>query len=175
VKSRNPDAPVETIEVPDASTVVLKMAFPYAGITDLLSNYQNFYVMPRDETFNFKTDMRGSGPYFLESFRPSSGAVYKKNPDWYDKPRPYFDVLDRKLISDYAQGLAQLRPRTSELEILRQEDVLQQSANPGMLMLAEKDVEANARFTNFQARRLDFKDVRLRRALSYDARPRPGG
>jgi ABC-type transport system substrate-binding protein len=169
VKSRNPDAPVESIEVPDARTVVLKMAFPYSGIIDLLSNYQNFYMMPRDETFNFKTDMRGSGPYFLESFRPSGGATYKKNPDWYDKPRPYFDTLARTLIPDYAQSLAQLKAKNIwQFRELRQEDVLPTKRdNPGILMLADKDVEAAARFTNFSKREDSiFKDVRLRRALS---------
>jgi peptide/nickel transport system substrate-binding protein len=169
VKSRNPDAPVETVEVMDPRTIVLKMAYPYSGILDLLSNYQNFYVMPRDETFNFKTDMRGSGPYYLDNFRPSSGATYKKNPDWYDKPRPYFDVLERTLISDYAQNLAQLKAKNIwNLTVLRQEDVLPtKRENPGMLMLNEKDVEANARFTNFSKRDdTVFKDARIRRALS---------
>lgn len=169
VKARNPDAPVESIEVPDSRTVVLNMAFPYSGILDLLANYQNFYVMPRDETFNFKTDMRGSGPYFLDSFRPSASTSYKKNPDWYDKPRPYFDVLQRTLVSDYAQGLAQLKAKNIwNYRELRQEDVLSTKRDsPGMLMLATNDVDTAARFTNFSKRDDSvFKDGRLRRALS---------
>jgi peptide/nickel transport system substrate-binding protein len=157
------------MSVPDPRTVVLNMAFPYSGILDLLANYQNFYVMPRDDTFNFKTDMRGTGPYYLDSFRPSSGAVYKKNPDWYDKPRPYFDVIERTLISDYAQGVAQLKAKNIwSYPDLRKEDVIAtKTAAPGMVMLADKDIEANARFTNFSKRDDSvFKDVRVRRALS---------
>jgi len=172
VRARNPDAPVESIQVPDSRTVILNMAFPYSSILDLLSNYQNFYVMPRDETFNFKTDMRGSGPYTLANFRASGGATYKKNPDYYDKPRPYFDVLERTLISDYAQRLAQFKSKNIwnfwDTNNLRQEDVLPTRRElPGVLMLANRGVEANARFTNFSKRDDSvFKDVRIRRALS---------
>jgi len=168
-KSRNPDAPIESITVTDPRTVVFNMAYPYSSILDLLANYQNFYLMPKDESFNFKTDMRGSGPYYLDSFKPSSGAVYKKNPDWYDKPRPYFDVIERTLISDYATGVAQFKAKNIwDYKDLRKEDVLAtKRAAPGMLMLAERDIEANARFTNFSKRDDSvFKDVRVRRALS---------
>ena len=174
VRSRNPDAPVDSIEVPDARTVVLKMAFPYANIIDLLSNSQNFYVMPADDNFNFKTDMRGTGPYILENFRPSSGVTFKKNPDWYDKPRPYFDVLERTLISDYAQALAQFKTGSiwhlgaPGQPDIRPEDVLAtKREHPDMVLLPELDIEASARFTNFSKKDTSvFKDVRIRRALA---------
>jgi peptide/nickel transport system substrate-binding protein len=168
-KSRNPNAPIESIETPDARTVVFKMAFPYGNITDLIANQNGtVFVMPKDETFNFKADMRGSGPYMLESFRASLDTKYVKNPDWYDKPRPYFDRLERTLMPEYASGLAQFKAGNIWNFGVTKEDILTTKRDhPGMLMLASKEIAFSARFMVFSKRDDSiFKDVRLRRAMS---------
>jgi ABC-type transport system substrate-binding protein len=167
--SKSPDAPIASIVTPDARTVIFKMAFPYAAVIEPLSNSQNFYVMPQLENFNFKSDMRGTGPYFMDTFVPSQRITYRRNPDWYDKPRPYFDTIERTLISDYSTGLSQFSAKNIwQYAEVRPEDILStKRSNPGMLLLANPDVAANATFVNFSKRDDSiFKDVRLRRAIS---------
>ncbi|MPZ50503.1 MAG: hypothetical protein GEU75_14595 [Dehalococcoidia bacterium] len=168
VRAANPDAPIDSVETPDASTVVFKMGFPYPNVIDGLSNEQTFYIMPMDDNFNWKSDMRGTGPYRLESFRPSAGVTFVRNPDWYDAPRPYFERLERTLISDYATALSQFKAQNIWDLAIRAEDVLAtKGENPGMMLLPEKDIEFNAAFLNFsKAEDSFFKDVRVRRALS---------
>ena len=169
MRAANPDAPIDSIEVPDARTVVFKLGFPYPNVIDGLSNEQTFYVMPTDDSFNWKADMRGTGPYRLESYRPSAGVTFVRNPDWYDAPRPYFEKMEKTLISDYATALSQFKSQNIwHYADVRAEDVLPtKREQPGMVLLPKSEVERNAAFLNYsKAADSSFKDVRIRRALS---------
>jgi peptide/nickel transport system substrate-binding protein len=168
VNSVNPDAAISSIETPDARTVVFKMAFPYPNVIDQLSNQQNFYIMPAVE-FDFRTDMRGSGPYRLEEFRPSSNAKYVRNPDWYDSPRPYFERLEKTLIKEYASGLAQFKAKNIwNFEVSALDVLTTKRDHPEMVLLPSNEIAGSLNgFQNFSKREDSlFKDVRLRRALS---------
>ncbi|MPZ48049.1 MAG: hypothetical protein GEU75_01845 [Dehalococcoidia bacterium] len=167
---RNPAAPIQSISTPDSRTVVFKLAYPYANVVELLSSSSiTLYVMPKDEGFNFKSDMRGSGPYFLESYRPSAGLTFTKNKDWYDNPRPYFDRIERPLLTEYASGLAQFKSQNIWTFDVRGEDLLQTKRDHmDMLMLPVKEVSTSlGGYLNFSKRDDTlFKDVRIRRALA---------
>ena len=169
VNSVNPDAPITSIETPDPRTVVYKMAFPYPNVIDQLSNQQNFYVMPAVDGFDFRTDMRGSGPYRLDEFRPSSNARYVRNPEWYDSPRPYFEKLEQTLLKEYASGLAQFKAKNIWNFKVNSQDILPTKRDqPEMVLLPNLEIDASlGGFQNFSKRDDSlFKDVRLRRALS---------
>jgi peptide/nickel transport system substrate-binding protein len=103
----------------------------------------------------------------LEAFRPSLDAKYAKNPDWYDKPRPYFDRLERTLMPEYASGLAQFKAQNIWNFGVAKEDILAtKRENPGMLLLASNEIPFSARFFVISKRDDSiFKDVRLRRAI----------
>ncbi len=170
-QARNEDAAVVSMTTPDDMTVVFNLAYPYGGILDIFANQQTFYVMPADESsgFNYAADMRGTGPYELEKFVPSASATYKRRDDWYGSPEPYFDRLERTLISDYSAGLAQFEAgRIWDFLDLKSDDVISvKKRNPGMQMQAEKEIGGGAQFFNFSKKPGDvFKDVRLRRALN---------
>ena len=169
INSVNPDAPIESIQTPDARTVVFKMAFPYPNVIDQLSNEQNFYIMPAEDSFDFRTDMRGSGPYRLEQFRPSSNANYVRNPDFYDAPRPYFERLERTLLKEYASGLAQFKAGNIWNFAVSSQDILTTKRDHAeMVLLPSLEVDTSlGGFQNFSKRDDSlFKDVRLRRALT---------
>lgn len=166
--NRNPEAPVTSVTYPDSQTVVFNLAFPYALITELLSSELYFYVMPKAEGFDFKTDMRGSGPFMLDSYTASQNIKYKKNPEYFDKPYPFFDAISRPLISEYNTGLSQFIAKNIWRYDVKPEDVLTtKRANTDMVMLAETDLAAGSHFMNFSKRDDSvFKDVRLRRTYS---------
>jgi ABC-type transport system substrate-binding protein len=161
-------SPIDSLETPDAQTMVFKLAFPYGAIAELLASAQNFYVEPRDDTFNFKGDMRGSGPFFLDAYEPGSRINYKKNRDWHGQPMPFLDGIERALLPDYSTGLAQFKAKHIWTYDVRPEDVLAvKGENPAMTMLPVKEVASGAFFLNFSKRDDSvFKDVRVRRAIS---------
>ncbi len=109
--SVSPDSPIVGVTAPDAKTVVFKLAFPYASIADLLAwhNYIQIEPVEADGGFDPRTDMRGSGAWFMDEYRPSQVMRLRRNPAWYEKDRPYLDGIDAVIVPEYATGLAQLR------------------------------------------------------------------
>ena len=47
--------PLLSLSTPDSRTAVIKMAFPYGGITELLA-FWYFFIMPKENESQFKTD-----------------------------------------------------------------------------------------------------------------------
>ena len=109
--SVSPDSPILGVQVMDPKTVVFKLAYPYAPIAELLAwhNYIQIEPTEADGGFDPRTDMRGSGAWFMEEYRPSQVMRLRRNPQWYDKERPYLDGIDVVIVPENATGLAQLR------------------------------------------------------------------
>jgi peptide/nickel transport system substrate-binding protein len=124
--SINPSAPIESVTAPDAKTVIVKLAFPYAPILQMLAFIRYLIIEPReaDGGFDARRDMRGSGAWYLSKYTPSIGWEYRRNPDWYNKPYPFLEGIDRPIISEYATGLAQFKAGNLWSYGVRQEDVL---------------------------------------------------
>jgi ABC-type transport system substrate-binding protein len=164
----DPGAPIQSLETPDARTLVFKMAYPHADILQLLAS-PYLFIEPKDDNFDFRTTMRGSGPYFLEEYVASGRLVFKRNPDWYDRPRPYFDVIQQPLLSEYSAGLAQFVGKNVWSYSVRPADILPtKRGNPDMVLLPGREPSPTGTgFWNFSKQPDSvWKDVRLRRALS---------
>jgi ABC-type transport system substrate-binding protein len=133
------DAPITGVTTPDPRTVVFKTAFPYASIAELLAwhNYLQIEPVEADGGFEPRNDMRGSGAWFMEEYRPSQVIRLRRNPMWYEKDRPYLDGIDVVIMPEYATGLAQLRAGNLwEYPNLSAEDTIPtKRAVPELLML----------------------------------------
>lgn len=42
----------------------------------------------------------GSGPFKFVSYQPRTGIKFERNPDYYEKGKPYFDAMEYRIISD---------------------------------------------------------------------------
>jgi peptide/nickel transport system substrate-binding protein len=106
-----PDAPVDRLEFPDSSTVVVKLANPLGGIVRRFST--DLYVVPveADGKFDTKAEMRGSGPFMMTQWQRSAGWEYQRNPNYYNSERPFLDEMNFALISEPAVQLAQFRAK----------------------------------------------------------------
>src|SRR5262249_9340648 len=51
----------------------------------------------------FATQPVGAGPFMLDSWVRDSEARYKRNPSYWDSPRPYLDSITIRLVSDPQQ------------------------------------------------------------------------
>lgn len=107
----NTAAAVQSIEAPDANTVVFKMHHPDASLIPLFSAADKFYVFPieADGKFDPKKDIRGNGPWFLEEYVPSTRFVWARNPDYYVKGRPFPDKVEVPIVPDPTSQLAQFK------------------------------------------------------------------
>jgi ABC-type transport system substrate-binding protein len=111
VNSLSPVGPVSSISSTDDKTVVVKLAFPIAGMVSRFAFHRFLSILPKEAEggFNPQTDQRGSGPWMLRKWEPSVGYTYDRNPAWHlRKGTPYFDTLELRLITEAAQRRAQL-------------------------------------------------------------------
>lgn len=169
---KEPSAPIERMTSPDSRTVVLTMREPNSAVLAQLVS-QQFSPQPREAEggFNPRLETRGSGPYILEEYVPSVRLVWRKNPDYYVKDRPFFDKIEVPIVTDNAQRLAQFRAGNIYTDVLvaAQQDVV----------TMKKDVRETlmVQASNFSERSIymvsygwegnsPFKDTRVRQAMS---------
>jgi ABC-type transport system substrate-binding protein len=127
--ARNPASPVLSVEASDDSTLVIKLSKPDATIIPLFSATDHLYIMPTeaDGQFNPETEVRGNGPWQLQEYVPSSRFVWKKNPNYYVDNRPFPDLLERPIVTELSQQLAQFRAGNIHTDIVAnaQQEVVQ--------------------------------------------------
>jgi ABC-type transport system substrate-binding protein len=127
--------------------------------------------MPResDGGFDPRREVRGHGPWMLESFEPSVGMTWVKNPDYYIKDRPFPDRLEVPILPDYAQRLAQFKVGNIHTNVASLADVLQgkQDAPRAVLMQGDNYRASGGGYVTFGWETgSPWADVRLRQALS---------
>jgi len=137
--SVSPDSPIVGVTTPDSKTVVFKLAFPYGSIAELLAwhNYLQIEPVEAEGGFDPRTDMRGSGAWIMDEYRPSQVMRLRRNSQWYEKERPYLDGIDVVIVPEYATALAQLRAGNLwEYPNLSADDIIPtKKAVPELLML----------------------------------------
>ena len=167
-----PASAIESLSAPDSRTLVAKMKNPDASILALLST--RFYVMPKESTdggFDPRTVVRGHGPFLLEEYVPSARFVWRKNPDYYVKDRPFYDRVEVPIVSEQASRLSQFKAGNIYSDVLAgsQEDILPSKKDQQELLFVQAD-----RFTTQGAWMLTysweegspFRDTRMRQAAS---------
>jgi ABC-type transport system substrate-binding protein len=179
-KSANPEAPVEDVLTPDASTVVFKMAYPLAPVLQYLAYIWYLPLFPKeaDSSYDPRSDLRGTGPWMLTKYEPSVIYEYRRNPNWYDAARrPFFDGKSRYVVPDYAAALSQFisgkvwsydqRPAQT---FVRAEDIVPTKRREPRLVLQYNDAlisQLNNFVLAFSGRsNSPFLDERVRRAVS---------
>jgi len=158
---------VDAIEAPDKYTVRIHTKQPTASLLAALAGNWSA-IVPRDE-YEKRGDLRrtaiGTGPFILQEWVPQSYLKARKNPDYWDKGKPYVDAVEIKIIPDEANVIAQLR--TGNIHHALLED------NKNYLLVKE-----DKRLTALRGARLGFDclimnlghkpfdDVRVRQAIS---------
>jgi peptide/nickel transport system substrate-binding protein len=167
----DPGAPILSMTAPDPMTVVAKMAFPYAPLLPMLGYHWYLVIQPTeaDGKFNAKQDMRGSGPWLLDKYTPSSTFEFVKNPNWYVKDRPFLDRINLPIVTEYATGLSQFEAGNIWNYNVNQLDVISvRKRNAGMQMLLNDAFNRTPPQVVGFGYKADspFRDVRLRQAVS---------
>jgi peptide/nickel transport system substrate-binding protein len=162
---------VQSVEAPQADTVVFKLKFPSASLLDNLASPWNVIYpkkyLDKDPNY-FKANAVGSGPFKFKGH--TRGATFEgvRNPDYFVKDRPYLDGYKFFVSTETAVRAAALRSgrawiefRTmpaAEVEAIRKtlgdKVVVQDTPATGLFGIAmNQSVKP-------------FTDVRVRKALS---------
>ncbi|MEZ2410337.1 ABC transporter substrate-binding protein [Bosea sp. RCC_152_1] len=176
-RGRGTFANVVTVETPDPlrATIVLSKPAPYL-ITAFAASESP--IVPKhiyegsDPTTNPKNNAPiGTGPYVFKEWVRGSHIIYERNPNYWDKPKPYIDRLVVKFIPDAAAravafdaGTVDLGGETpvplSELERLKQDPKIGIEDKGYSYSPSVQRIEFN-----FENKYL--KDMRVRRAIAH--------
>ncbi len=174
--AKSPLSPIEQVTMPDNSTVIFKLKLPDASLLPNMANYAAHYVLPRESEitgsggFDPKGEVRGYGPWLLDTYTPSSTFVWKKNPDYYLKGRPFPDKIERPIVTEYAQRLAQFKAGNIWTTVTTAEDVFPTKRDaPNTEIRQAESFASGATSIGFGYGNGDtiWKDQRLRQAVNY--------
>jgi peptide/nickel transport system substrate-binding protein len=111
--SAAPEAPVLSITSTDARTLVMKLKEPIPYALNLFTSNSTggVVIMPKetDTSFDPRTDIIGTGPFYLSDYQPSVSFTFKRHPDYWDKDYAFVDQIDRPILSEYSAVLAQFK------------------------------------------------------------------
>jgi peptide/nickel transport system substrate-binding protein len=160
---------IEGMETPDKYTLRVHLRtpnvlFPY-NVAEPVT-----VIFPREileEDGDLKKRMVGTGPYLLKEHTRKVRVVLARNPDYWDKGRPYVDEYTILSTPDAATRMAAFRTGQSDILWLASLGEVEtvKKTNPAAVVQEVKNVLAPFGLALAQDKP-PFNDVRVRRALS---------
>src|SRR5499433_2371536 len=164
-------AAVEAVEAPTPDTIVFRLKYPEASfLTNLAQPWNWIYKadnLAKDPNW-YKTNVMGTGPFKFVEYVRGSHWVGKKNPDYWDKGKPYLDGYRVVFIQDAAAQVAAIRGERAMIQFRgftpQQRDTLVQALG-NKITVQESPWNCSIQVALNQNRK-PFDDRRVRRALS---------
>ena len=108
---------IKSIEVLDKYTIRITLKEPTGPFLAALAGRYNA-VIPKDSAPDGNALRRtaiGTGPFMVQEFVPAQRLVLVKNPNYWDKGKPYLDKLIIQVVPDEQTALAGLRAGTVDM------------------------------------------------------------
>ena len=110
---------VAAVEAPDATTVVFKLKEPSGSfITGLASPWNFIYkadILAKDPHW-YEKNIMGTGPFKFVEHVKGSHWISKRNPDYWDKGKPYLDGYRALFISSSSAQVAAIRGERAHIQ-----------------------------------------------------------
>jgi peptide/nickel transport system substrate-binding protein len=162
---------IVAVDAPDPNTFVVKLKYPEASILlNLASPWNWIYkadILAKDPHW-YEKNVMGTGPFKFVEHVKGSHWVGKKNPDYWDKGKPYLDGYRAIFISNSAAQVAAVRGERAMIQFRSfsppERDSLVQALGPKVAVQ-----ESPWDCVNLVAMHHDkkpFDDKRVRRALT---------
>lgn len=158
---------VDKIEMPDTQTVRITTKAPYADTIAYLGGSLGTWISPKEhaESPEAATKMLGTGPFIHTEYKTGVSLSYKKNPDYYDKPYPYFDDLTTYIVTDQAKRVADFSSKGVNLTWLflpTERDELKKNRPDAKF----EETQGIGGYIYLRTDRPPFNDKRVRQAIS---------
>jgi peptide/nickel transport system substrate-binding protein len=110
---------VEAIEAPDPYTVVFRLKWPSASFLNLLASpFSWIYkadLLAKDPHW-YEKNIMGTGPFLFVEHVRGSHWVGKKNPNYWDKGKPYLDGYRAVFMKDNTAQVAAVRAERAHIQ-----------------------------------------------------------
>src|SRR5215475_1940541 len=163
---------VEAIEAPDPLTVRFRLKWTEASfLVNLASPFNWIYradILAKDIRW-YETNTMGTGPFKFVEHVKGSHLVGKKNPDYWDKGKPYLDGFRAIFITDTAARIAAIRGERAHIEFRgfapKQRDDLVKAL--GAKITVQESPWDCLLLVAMNHEKKPFDDRRVRRALTF--------
>src|SRR2546426_308959 len=110
---------VEVVQAPDPYTVVFRLKWPSGSFLMSLASPWNWIykadILAKDMRW-YETHVMGTGPFVFVEHVKGSHWVGKKNPNYWDKGRPYLDGYRAIFIKDSAAQVSAVRGERAAID-----------------------------------------------------------
>src|SRR5262247_1792353 len=162
---------VEVVEAPDPYTVRFRLKWPEASFLLNMASPWNFIyradVLAKDIHY-YETHIDGTGPFKFVEHVKGSHWVGKKNPDYWDKGKPYLDGYRALFVSSSSAQVAAVRGERAHIQFRGftpgdRDSLIQALGNKITVQESPWDC---LNFVSLHHEKKPFDDKRVRRALS---------
>ena len=162
------DVAIKDIETPDPGTVVIHTKYPWSPFLADIALFANG-IIPKDyggETKKeFYTHPVGTGPFMWDHWDKGSELVLKKNPNYWQKGKPYLDSVTWRTVGDDNTRELQLEGGQAQVdEFPPFQTVTKLQNTPGVKMTLFPSTRTDYMMMN--ERYAPLADVHVRRAIS---------
>ena len=162
---------VESVEAPNADTVVFRLKAPEASFIANVSSPWNYIykaeILARDPHW-YEKNIMGTGPFKFVEYVRGSHWVGKKNPDYWDRGKPYLDGYRAIFIQDASAQVAAIRGERAMIQFRgfapADRDTLVQTL--GSKITVQESAWNCVQLVTMNHEKKPFDDKRVRRALS---------
>jgi peptide/nickel transport system substrate-binding protein len=110
---------VDAVQAPDADTVVFRLKWPAVSFMASLASPWNFIykadILAKDPHW-YETHVMGTGPFLFVEHVKGSHWVGKKNPDYWDKGKPYLNGYRALFIKSSSAQVAAVRGERAHIQ-----------------------------------------------------------
>ena len=158
---------VDRLETPDPQTIIIRTKFPYADTIQIAGGSLGAYISPKEhaESPEAATKMLGSGPFIHTEYQTGVSLSFRKNPDFYDKPFPYFDDVKVFIVTDTAKRVADFSAKSVDLTWLFLPDERDQLKKNRPDAKSE-ETQGIGGYVYMRTDKPPFNDKRVRQAMS---------
>ena len=162
---------IVSVDAPDPHTVVIKLKYPEASILlNLASPWNWIYkadILAKDPKW-YEKNVMGTGPFKFVEHVKGSHWIGKKNPDYWDKGKPYLEGYRAIFISNSAAQVAAVRGERAMIQFRSfsppERDSLVQALGP-KITVQESPWDC-VNLVAMHHEKKPFDDKRVRRALT---------
>src|SRR6267378_5706338 len=162
---------VEVVEAPDPQTIRFRLKWPEASFPmTLASPYGWIYkadILAKDVRW-YEKNVMGTGPFTFVEHVKGSHWVGKKNPNYWDKGKPYLDGYRAVFIRDSGAQVAAVRAERAHIQFRGFAPAERDSlvAALGKKITVQESAWDCAAWVAINHDKKPFDDKRVRRALS---------
>lgn len=156
-------------EVIDDLRFRIRLAYPYAPfLSQLAMPPMSIYPERATREAGDRWGMRpiGTGPFRFKEWRRGERLVFERNPDYFEKPLPYVDAIEFRIVPDSSTGILEFEAGNFDLTSIPDADFERLTNDPRWKPYVVRLSSLNTYFYLFNVGVEPLDDVRVRKAIA---------